>query len=263
MTLCETFREQSYRTWMQLRKARSINHQLLEESITDFLMMELKYNHPLDIQTITFNKHQEGKNGADWEWWFVDSAGIKGIGFRVQAKIINFKTDSFLKLHYKNQTQKLISQAKSVSPNLIPIYCLYTHSDKLLKLKPFHIGQILFNYTIEHFGCSILSAEKVQKLKSANKNTLLDLVNEIYPWHLLVCPNGSESPNNNLPERVNEFVKDNILTPKTDKSISSYLREVPEYIRNISKKSYRENQKENDEFYLEDLKGIMIIQDKN
>lgn len=262
MSLCETFRGLSYITWMQLRKARSINHQLLEESITDLLMMELKYNHPLDIQTITFNKHQEGKNGADWEWWFVDSAGIKGIGFRVQAKIINFKTDSFLQLHYKNQTQKLISQASSVSPNLIPLYCLYTHSDKLLNLMQFHLGQFFFNYTIEHFGCSILSAKVVQHLKPDKKDTLPDLINDIYPWHLLVCPSGRGSSNKSLPERVNEFVKEKKIAPDTNEFVSSYLREVPEYIRNILKNTYIENRNEDDQFYREDLRGILVIQDK-
>lgn len=263
MSLCETFRDLSYRTWMQLRRARSINHQLLEESITDLLMMELKYNHPLDIKTITFNKYQEGKNGADWEWWFVDAAGIKGIGFRVQAKILNFNTDSFLQLHYKDQTQKLISQASLVSPSLIPLYCLYAHSDKILSLKQFHIGQFLFNYTIEHFGCSILSTKVVQDLKADKKNTLIDVINDIYPWHLLVCPSDSECSNKNLPERVNEFVKDKKLAPATNELVDSYLREVPEYIRNILKKTYRENQNEDDQFYLEDLRGILVIQDKS
>ncbi|AZC00460.1 hypothetical protein DKE52_008150 [Acinetobacter pittii] len=73
---------------------------MLEESITDSLMVELKLRHPYDVFTTTFTRHEEGKNGADWEWWFVDSTGRKGIGFRVQAKIINFESNSFKQLHY-------------------------------------------------------------------------------------------------------------------------------------------------------------------
>ena len=272
MALCHTFRNLSCLTWMQLEKARSIEHQILEETITDLLMVELKYNHPFNVYTKTFTRREEGINGADWEWWFVDSSGIKGIGFRVQAKIINFKTDSFEQLYYKSknatisQTDKLISDALKINPPLIPIYCLYVQYDDHISGIDFWeslIQYLIYNCSKEHFGCSILSAFKVKDLKKKNLKHIAKLANHLIPWHYLVCPRANAKENKSLTERVDEFVKIKNFAPETKDFVDSYLRDIPPHISNILNRSYNENEIEDNQFYREDLRGILVIQDKN
>ncbi|MEH1798376.1 MAG: hypothetical protein V7L02_10295 [Nostoc sp.] len=36
------------------------------------IILELKIRHSAEICSITFNKIDEGANGADWEWWFTN-----------------------------------------------------------------------------------------------------------------------------------------------------------------------------------------------
>ncbi|MEH2111715.1 hypothetical protein [Nostoc sp.] len=50
-----------------LDKGRSINCQIGEETLTDLNIVELKIRHSAEICSITFNKIDEGTNGADWE----------------------------------------------------------------------------------------------------------------------------------------------------------------------------------------------------
>jgi hypothetical protein len=59
-----------------------------EESLTDYLLLDLKLRHPDRIHVRKFTKWQEGRTtGADWEWWFGDRRGW--FGMRVQAKKLN------------------------------------------------------------------------------------------------------------------------------------------------------------------------------
>ncbi|AZC00461.1 hypothetical protein DKE52_008155 [Acinetobacter pittii] len=73
------------------------------------------------------------------------------------------------------------------SKNLIPLYCLYIQKNDLLNdLNPLLAWVKCFHYiyTLEHFGCSILSVENVKRLKKAyKKDHLGDVIDKIYPWH--------------------------------------------------------------------------------
>ena len=99
MTLCKTFKRRSLSTWNLLSKGRRIGTQLLEETLTDINLLELKLSHPSEVITTTFTKPKEGTTGADWEWWFTGSSGY-WLGFRVQAKIIELQSSVFEHLHY-------------------------------------------------------------------------------------------------------------------------------------------------------------------
>lgn len=276
MSLCQTFRELSYQTWIQLGKARQAKHQMLEESITDSLMVELKLRHPYDVMTTTFTRHEEGKNGADWEWWFVDSTGTKGIGFRVQAKIINFKTNAFESLHYlkkngKYQTDVLVDAARKSSRPLIPLYCLYLHSNclptpwtvQLLNLLGIHAGDARLNCYSEHYACSLLSVHAVKKFKINKINELVDIIDDLYPWHLLICQSDLHESQNTLMNRVTAFVERYNLTPSADID-TVYYGELPTYVQNMINNYggdfYLDKDSANDELG-RDLQGIMIIKD--
>ncbi|MCG2572400.1 hypothetical protein LVY74_02355 [Acinetobacter sp. ME22] len=286
MSLCQIFRDLSYKTWMQLGQARQVDYQIRETSITDFLMVELKSQNSYEVITKAFKGNEEGKNGADWEWWFLNSSGKKGIGFRVQAKIINFESNSFEQLHYKNQTYTLIESSQGISilkhlimnkeffgleksqkinsirkiqKPLVPLYCLYINDvNNILTndlLTSFHF---FCNSAIEHFGCSIVAVRDIMRLKTINKsNKLQDVNNFLYPWHLLVCnPNGG-----NLPEKVWSFVKEIEPFDKNKYEYFSYGDELPEYVQKIVNDSHKKLENESDD---KDGYGanIMIIKDK-
>ena len=87
MSLCQTYRDLSFRTWRYLEKARSVSHQPLEETITDNNFIELKLRHSNEVLTTTYNRIQEGKNGADWEWWFTNKGKTAWYGVRVQTLV--------------------------------------------------------------------------------------------------------------------------------------------------------------------------------
>jgi len=57
----------SHTTWNTISLSRAAKFQLKEETITDQNILQLKLHYSHEIDTIAFNKHEEGKNGADWE----------------------------------------------------------------------------------------------------------------------------------------------------------------------------------------------------
>src|SRR5688572_13448409 len=100
MSLCETFKNRSSSTWTLLSKAREVDSQLLEETLTDLNLLELKLKHPREIITKSFTKPREGLTGADWEWWLTGPKSL-WLGFRVQAKVLNLRSGMYEHLHYR------------------------------------------------------------------------------------------------------------------------------------------------------------------
>ena len=198
--LCETFQGRAHWTWDILAKARAINSQIGEETITDLHCLEFKLRHPTEVYTRTFSKREEGENGADWEWWFTDKS--KWLGFRIQAKIIDFETNSFRHLHYKNlygyQVDKLLHRALTGTHKKIPLYCLYLQWPSINKLPYQTFDQL---YTKTDFGCSIISAFSVRYLREIEKkNDIETLLPHLQPWKCLTCPHWEQAMS--LPQQV-------------------------------------------------------------
>lgn len=219
-SLCNTFRSQAFWTWDTLAKGRSVNSQIGEETLTDMNILELKLRNPLEVYSRTFTKRQEGNNGADWEWWFTGSSK-KWIGFRVQAKVIDFKTNAFEHLHYRGKKNKetniypdyqcdiLIKKALEKPFPRIPLYCLYSNWNTLSSI-PWSCHT--YKLTPESYGCSILSAFLVCYLRSQGiqkTQQLKALLSYINPWHCLVCCHGYGDTD--LPNRVFEYWRNAIL----------------------------------------------------
>src|ERR1041384_2843347 len=113
---------------------------LQEESITDYLLLDLVRAHPQEVVVKQFNKVKEGgKIGADWLWWFV--GGGVGYGMRVQAKRMSRKGLGYDGLDRNagktgiKQIDLLIQDAAAQNPPLYPMYCFYNHWD-LSKFQP-------------------------------------------------------------------------------------------------------------------------------
>ncbi len=211
--VCSTFRRLSFQTWDFLESARSVDYQPGEETITDVNVLELKKRISNRVVTHTFSKPDEGKNGADWEWWFTGPSGL-WFGIRVQAKVLKLEKNEFEHLHYKGrrkvryQSDRLIRSALSSNVPLVPLYCLYSHW-------PADIGPNLFTcegfgVSPDSFGCSLISAFDVQQLRLRKMGCHLETVMEhAYPWHCLVCCE-SEKPAD-LPTRAHAYWKNVIL----------------------------------------------------
>ena len=209
-TLCDTFRRQATWTWDSLRQARTASCQLGEESLTDFNLLRIRTRHPHEVFTQTFTKPQEAKAGADWEWWFTGPSR-KWLGFRVQAKVIDLRTDTFNHLHYKTKTKPgayqsdvLVNSASAAHPPRIPVYCLYVNVNNWRAL---HRAGACGSYptTARSFGCMLVDARRIQKLRIATP--LATRVHAIMPfatpWHCLVCCNGYAA--GDLPARARAF----------------------------------------------------------
>ncbi|HEU0131894.1 MAG TPA: hypothetical protein VFQ85_12970 [Mycobacteriales bacterium] len=67
----------------RIAAAEQASVRLDEDTLTQDLLLDMRLAYPA-LRVIPFNRREEGRNGADWEWW------IEGrrhwFGFRVQAK---------------------------------------------------------------------------------------------------------------------------------------------------------------------------------
>jgi hypothetical protein len=189
MTLCEEFRSLSFNTWKEIGTAKSVNYLLKEESITDRIVLNLKINQGGRMITQEFNRTQEGKNGADWEFWLLDKKN-KFLCLRIQAKILNHRNDCYDDLHYQQkngtfQSDLLIQVARR--HNAIPLYCLYSYWDTTkISLTNWSCGS--FAQAPESYGCALVHAEDIVKVRSfKDLNRIIPLMK---PWHCLICCSG-------------------------------------------------------------------------
>ena len=155
-------------TWNKLREARNLGYQIGEESITDFIILNMKKWGGDKLIVETFTRNEESINGSDWEWWFTGSTG-RWLGIRVQAKVINLSSEKYEHIHYKNkkdyQVNLLINDAKK--SGLIPLYCMYSNWDvKKYKVKS---NCQTYKSSVRHYGNSILSPDIVKNLQIKNE----------------------------------------------------------------------------------------------
>lgn len=206
MTICHTFRNLSQKTWAFLDKARGVGHQPLEETVTDNNVIEIKALHPGEVKTTTFSKRREARTGADWEWWFTNSAKSSWFGVRVQAKILKFGTNRYEALHYKTQTSVLISDA--AKNGLYPLYCFYSQWSLTAAISPTQCGT--FPNAPESYGCALVDAHTISGIKgSLNSDSLASIMAVAYPWSCLVCCGAGQvgASSGDLPSRVRGFLQ--------------------------------------------------------
>ena len=96
-----------------------------EETITEINLLEIRRRHPTRTVLQAFSKHQEARNGADWEWHIVGRR--RTLKMRVQAKRV--QRNDVLKIKHtigstgKQQREALIRRAHADA--LKPVYCIY------------------------------------------------------------------------------------------------------------------------------------------
>jgi hypothetical protein len=260
--LCKTFMQLAIYTWTQIRRSRSVNYQLKEETLTDMIILELKRRFSSQIFTKEFTKPQEGVNGADWEWWF--NSGSQWIGFRVQAKIINSNSNEFEHLHYRNrntgiyQCDKLIQNALAQPIPRIPLYCLYLQTPDLSLLTNWICGTYPQNRRL--WGCSLISAFEVKKLRSSNLKHLANLEAFLRPWHCLVCCSGFGG--NSKVENINSYwqrnfeIDETILQDMKLERPNSFITDnPPNYVLQLLKNEQNSDVQAPDE----ELDGVIVF----
>lgn len=220
-------------TWDQLREARKLEYQIGEESLTDFLVLNFKKWGRDKISVDTFTKRKEATNGSDWEWWFTGPSG-KWLGMRVQAKVINLKSEEYEHIHYKNkygrQVDLLIEDA--ARNGMIPLYCLYTNWDTSAYTTPQRCKS--HKSSVRHYGASVLNPSIVKSLSQSNGRHLSGFIEQMHPLHCIFCCNGYVD--GDLPHRaIGWLVGDQVLTDEESigvEGLFSFLRdEPPTYVK--------------------------------
>lgn len=201
--ICQAYRDISHRTNELLYRSSRVDHQVLEETITDINMFQLKEEFPNQVLTKTMTKPEEGVNGADWEWWLTNSTKTMWLGVRVQAKIFNSAKASYKSLHYVNpkssisQIDKLKNEA--IRLGMVPLYCFYSYSTPGTVIPS--IQCVTYPHSPEFYGCSLGTVQHVERLYAKNKATdYASVMKGVSPWHCLVCCQGYG--NGTLPQRA-------------------------------------------------------------
>jgi hypothetical protein len=240
VTICDAARSTARWTWDRLREARLFDQQLKEESITDFLLIELQKRAKGKLIVKTYTRREESRTGSDWDWWII---GAKGwcIGIRVQAKVISFKNNQYEQLFYcgKNGIHQLDSLVASAGrDNLWPAYCLYTHwTDDLIPQLNKGIrnpGRCKTDY-----GVAILGTDKVRELKAQNEEkSLKKLIGAMRPLRDLFCPlppDRSQDLAETIGRNISRIYSSSSQNRAND-SRSPYLRDhVPAYVDRLNR----------------------------
>jgi hypothetical protein len=182
-------RREAGRIWRDKARAEELNLFMNEETITETLLLNLaKRFQGNTVRVRPFTKAEETKNGADWEFWFVQ--GQRCIGLRVQAKRL-FPSAKYDSLDPSGpQTDKLMSQSKDCFPVFV-----------LCNDRKFYRCTIPKCRCNNHRGDSYLGCTTASAYTVANWNNTdaAKLAPYTIPWHCLLCPKRS-SHGASLPE---------------------------------------------------------------
>lgn len=206
---CTIFQLLAHRTWGDLEDGYQSGLPISEESITDFLLLDLKRALPQNVFMHKFSKAVEGKTtGADWEWWFVGHN--RGFGMRVQAKRLSPRTQRYEDLGRlagkksgKRQVDLLLDDARK--SNLYASYCFYNFWNSSVPLPAWKCGS--FPPDPRMFGCAIADACAIESLISNSLNDLQSVAKYCLPWSCLVCCEGfMKTPTDSFAERTRNLV---------------------------------------------------------
>src|SRR5690554_1030718 len=259
MELDEIAIKNSSWAWNKLREARTLDFQVGEESLTDFLVLNIKKWGVGKISIDTFTRHAESLNGSDWEWWFTGPSG-KWLGMRVQAKVLNVASEKYEHLHHKNkhgfQVDLLIKDAKK--NGLVPLYCMYTNWDPKKYKASWQCNT--YKPTVRHYGTSILSPYEVKKIQCNKETRLSSVINSLKPMHCIFCCSGFGGKE--LPDRALSWLEGiGLLGDIEVNSIEEYLRDYPPYYVN----QLLEGELEDDFIDVQDerLKRVTVFKELN
>lgn len=238
--LCCSFIFQAKQTWNWIKSANEISLTLSEESITDFNLLELNHRHLKNIRTQKFTTVEEAETGADWEWWI--NTDDNWIGLRIQAKKLDSNSLKYKALNKKKtQIDDLIDHAQSSSPPLIPLYVFYNYSadKKIINEWKCKIDPTCGPGDESWFGCGISHAYCVKDvLKEKKGKKFKDIIEVSYPWSCIVCCIYSLNNDDDLPNKIQDFIKKGfgyIFDMKEIQEENFITKEPPAYVYDLIK----------------------------
>lgn len=172
-------------TWERRATSKAARMAFGEESITETILLDLATQHPRDIKIFPFNKRQEGKVGADWEWCFFDARRSKFQPMLVQAKLLDDKDEEYTHLDRMigstgvRQIDRLVET--SGRRNVPAVFAFYNHLNDLGRT-PNVCGSFDCD---ECWGCSIALAEAVRA--GLPKKDFDSIKRHSKPWVCLLC----------------------------------------------------------------------------
>jgi hypothetical protein len=204
--LCGTFMHMAEKIWIDLGRARGLGLSRGEETVTDDLLLGVQGAHPAEVATFQFNKHEEGKTGADWEWWLTD--GSLWLGLLIQAKILHPQSNLYSKIKHKvsgrPQIEILIDQAHH--KGIPALYFFYNHTRLSFPPLTWKCGST--DPQIEQLGCTVADAFAVKPLVRPGGVGITTLDPITMPLRCLVCCRGLvRAPDDSLPNRADSIVR--------------------------------------------------------
>ena len=215
---CKVFRSLSYKVWNMMSESqyygfhrsrgnfsRGLN--IGEDTITDFVLMEVCKKLPHEVIAFKFSKRFEAEEGVDWEWWILSASGILGI--RLQAKKLHFINGTYIYEHldYRRNNQyqvdKLIQYA--TKEGLMPLYIFYNWWDRgtgLDNLVNYTYGCRIYSPAMQ--GITIADAISIEQRVKQSKKEAKDVLSVSWPIHCLFCKYYSD-----LSESISGFLKEN------------------------------------------------------
>jgi hypothetical protein len=188
--LRDALRREAGRVWREKARAGALGLFLNEETITESTLLNLATafcGHGLFVRI--FTKAEERRNGADWEFWFVQ--GRRATGLRVQAKRL-FPGGAYSSLNSSGpQTTTLINNAG----NCCPVYVFYNDAGAYRSSLPrCSCGEYRAR---SYLGCTLAPAVAVAH---AGRNVASSLQEITIPWHCLLCE--STAKRTSLPDVI-------------------------------------------------------------
>lgn len=172
--------------WERRETAKRAGMSFAEETITSMVLLDLATQNPREIRIFPFNKHHEGKTGADWEWCFYDSPTSTYQPMLVQAKLLDDRDKEYSHIDRLigstgvRQIERLLSTARR---RRVPaIYTFYNHLNDRSRIPAYACA--VFNCT-ECWGCSIALADAVSRTLPAKDFDNLKAHSK--PWVCLLC----------------------------------------------------------------------------
>ena len=116
--------------WLRIHDGEQLGIRQGEETLTDYVLLEMKRARPAGVRVIKTPKDKERNTGTDWEWW-IGSPKLGWIRYAVQAK--KAKGQNYGSLAHrvgKGPAKKLqidILEDYASLVNAVPMYCLFNH----------------------------------------------------------------------------------------------------------------------------------------
>lgn len=178
--ITQEFEKLSKEVWKNIFLAKKYGILYGEETITDYLLLELSKLDLFNIRILQLPKVEEANKGADWEW-FVGSKHYGWIRFAIQAKKLNLKDGSYSSLNHKvgkppNQSSQFaILEKYSKTNKVIPFYSFYNYFEQAEVPRHWHCSE---PFDKELLGWTFTTLSNVKKALSTRGHRKFDNIHK-------------------------------------------------------------------------------------